>query len=91
MLFVNSVQVESPCLKQEVFDSRKNKQSMHKIHRLDDVAAFIKFGKRVFVSVITKKAHYSGEVNDYNEHFLILNNHKISLMEILELKINLVK
>ena len=49
ILFVNSVQVEKNNQKQQVYDSRTNKRQDNKIHRIDDVLAFRKLGKKIVV------------------------------------------
>ena len=91
MLFVNSVSVEHKDNKVEVYDSRNAKKKANRIHRLDDVEAFMKLGKKVFATIMTKYNNISGEIKSISEKNLLVGNTKVLINDILELTINLVK
>ena len=71
MLFVNSVSVEYKDNKVEVYDSRNAKKKVNRIHRLDDVEAFMKLGKKVFATIMTKHNNIIGKcVSNMGGHTL---------------------
>ena len=87
ILFVNSVQVEKNSQKQQVYDSRMNKRHDNKIHRLDDVLAFRKLGKKIEVEILAQTGKISGSVTQITERFIVIDSKKILISEIINLSI----
>ena len=87
ILFVNSVQVEKNNQKQQVYDSRTNKRQDNKIHRIDDVLAFRKLGKKIVVEILSQSGKTSGLVTQISERFIVIDSKKILISEIINLSI----
>lgn len=63
MLFVNSI---------SVYRAPSIKTQSHKLHRLDDIKALLKFNKKVILELISFNNTYIGEVKELNDKELIL-------------------